>query len=187
MACCLVALASWTIYEIGSSSEILFKIQRFSFMKMHLKMFACKTPWPFCSCFTVVTHWGWVMHICISKLTTIGSDNGLLPDWHQAIIWTNTGILLIGPLGTKFSEILIEIHIFWLKDMHLKKSSVKWQPFVSASVCYVYNGLSWNTANRASSVGSEPQLGGSYSEHFPGNICYLGMLPWKRFLSEILR
>ena len=27
----------------------------------------------------------------------------------KAIIWTNTGILLIGPLGAIFSEILIEI------------------------------------------------------------------------------
>ena len=44
-----------------------------------------------------LTHWGWVMHICICKLTTIGSDNGLLPGLHQAIIWTNAGILLIGP------------------------------------------------------------------------------------------
>ena len=31
------------------------------------------------------------------------------------IIWTNAGILLIGPLGTNFSEILIEIYIF-IKD-----------------------------------------------------------------------
>ena len=38
-----------------------------------------------------------------------GSDNGLSPGWRQAIIWTNAGILLIGPLGTNFSEILIEI------------------------------------------------------------------------------
>ena len=30
----------------------------------------------------------------------IGSDNGLSPDRHQAIIWTNAGILLIGPLRT---------------------------------------------------------------------------------------
>ena len=36
-------------------------------------------------------------YVCISKLTTIGSDNGLLPGQRQAIIWTNTGILLIGP------------------------------------------------------------------------------------------
>ena len=48
-------------------------------------------------------------HICISKLTIIGSDNGLLPSRRQAIIWTNAGILLIRPSGTNSSEILIEI------------------------------------------------------------------------------
>ena len=47
------------------------------------------------------------MHICISNQTTIGSDNGLLPGWLQAIIWTNAGILLIWPLGTNCSEIFI--------------------------------------------------------------------------------
>ena len=56
-----------------------------------------------------LTHWGWVTHICVNKLTIIGSDNGLSPGRRQAIIWTNAGILLIGPLGTNFSEILIEI------------------------------------------------------------------------------
>ena len=56
-----------------------------------------------------LTHWGGVMHICVNKLTIIGSDNGLSPGRRQAIIWTNAGILLIGPLGTNFSEILIEI------------------------------------------------------------------------------
>ena len=44
-----------------------------------------------------------------SKLTIIASDNGLSPDRWQAIIWTNIGLLLIGTLETKFSEILIEI------------------------------------------------------------------------------
>ena len=48
-------------------------------------------------------------HIYVNKLTTIGSDNGLSPDRRQAIIWTNAGILLIGLLGTNFSEIFIEI------------------------------------------------------------------------------
>ena len=77
-----------------------------------------------------LTHWGRVTHIdlCIGKLTIIGSDNGLSPDRRQAIIWTNAGILLIGPLGTKLSEILIAIHIFSFKKMHLKMSSGKWQP-----------------------------------------------------------
>ena len=75
-----------------------------------------------------LSHWGRVMHICLIKLTSIGSDNALLPGRCQAIIWTNAGILLIGPLGTNFSEILIEIYTFSLKKMHLKMSSGKWRP-----------------------------------------------------------
>ena len=46
-----------------------------------------------------LTHWGRVTHICVSKLTIVGSDNGLSPDRCQAIIWTNAGLLLILPLG----------------------------------------------------------------------------------------
>ena len=42
-----------------------------------------------------------VPHTCVSKLTIIiGSDNGSSPDRHQSMIWTTTGILLIGPSGT---------------------------------------------------------------------------------------
>ena len=53
----------------------------------------------------------------------------------QVIIGTNAGILGIGPLGTNFSDILIEIHIFCRK-----KSIWKWRlqndgHFVSASMC----------------------------------------------------
>ena len=68
-------------------------------------------------------------HICVSKLTIIGSDNGLSPGQHQAIIWTNDGILLTGTLGTNFNEILIEIYTLSFKKMHLKMSSGKWRPF----------------------------------------------------------
>ena len=68
-------------------------------------------------------------HICVSKLTIIGSDNGLSPGRCQAIILTNAGILLIGPLGTNFSEIVIEIQAFSLKKMHLKMSSAKRRSF----------------------------------------------------------
>ena len=77
----------------------------------------------------LLTHWGRVTHICVSKLTITGSDNGLSPDLRQAIIWTNAGLLLIGPLGTNFSEILIEILTFSFKKMRLKVSSAKWRPF----------------------------------------------------------
>ena len=77
----------------------------------------------------VLTHWGRVTHICVSKLTIIGSDNGLSPGRRLAIIWTNTGILLIEPSGTNFNKILIEIHTFSFKKMHLKLSSGKCRPF----------------------------------------------------------
>ena len=65
------------------------------------------------------------MHICVSKLSIIGSDNGLSPGRCQAIICTNDGILLIGALGTNFSEILIEIQTFSFWKNRLKVSSAK--------------------------------------------------------------
>ena len=75
------------------------------------------------------THWGRVMHICVSKLTIIDSDNGLSPGRRQAIIWTNAGILLIRASGPNFSEISSEIHTFSFKKMHSKMLSMKWRPF----------------------------------------------------------
>ena len=75
-----------------------------------------------------LTHWGPAMHISVSKLTIIVSDNGLSPGRCQALIWTNAGILSVGPLGTNFREILIENCIFSFKKMRLKMSR-NWWPF----------------------------------------------------------
>ena len=75
-----------------------------------------------------LTRSGRVMHIYSTKLTIIGSDNGLSPGWRQAIIWTNAGILLIGALATNISEILSKIYTFSLKKMHLKILSGKRRP-----------------------------------------------------------
>ena len=69
------------------------------------------------------------MHIFVDRLTIIGSDNGLSPDRRQTIIWTNAETLLIGPLGTNFSEIVIGIYAFSFRKMHMKMSSGKWRPF----------------------------------------------------------
>ena len=80
-------------------------------------------------------HWGRVTQIWVSKLAIIGLDNGLSPGRRQAIIWTNAGILLIGPLGKNFSEILIEIHTLSFKEIHPKMSSGNGGHFVSASMC----------------------------------------------------
>ena len=77
-----------------------------------------------------LTNWGQETHICVSKNTIIDSHNGLSPERCQAIIWTNAGVLLIGTLSwTSFTEILNKIHTFAFIEMHLKTSSVKWQPF----------------------------------------------------------
>ena len=79
--------------------------------------------------YLALTHWCRVMCICVGNLTIAGSDNGLSPGWRRAIIWTNAGILLIGPLGTKLSEFSIEIQTFSFKKIHLKMSSGKRRPF----------------------------------------------------------
>ena len=61
---------------------------------------------------SLLTRLGRVTHVCVSKLTIIGPDNGLSPGRRQAIIWTNSGMLSIEPLGTNFSEIFIKIQAF---------------------------------------------------------------------------
>ena len=73
-----------------------------------------------------LAHWGRVTNICVGELATIGSNNGLSPDRRQTIIWTNAGILLIGPSWTNFSDILIEVWKCRLRNGN---------HFVSASMC----------------------------------------------------
>ena len=51
---------------------------------------------------SILTHWGQVVHICVSKLIIIGPDNDLSPARRQVIIWTNAGVLI----GTNFNEIV---------------------------------------------------------------------------------
>ena len=53
----------------------------------------------------------------------IASDNGLSPIRHQSIIRTNVILLLFRPLGTHFSETLIEIQTFSLNNITFNISS----------------------------------------------------------------
>ena len=105
------------------------------------------------SVFFLLTHWSRVTHtcICVSKLTIIGSDKGLSPDRREAIIWTNAGILLVGPLRTNFSEILIKIHNFSLWKIHFKMSG-KWRP--SCLGLNVLNDWYWNSIAHYTSISS---------------------------------
>ena len=76
-------------------------------------------------------------HICVGNLTIIGSDNGLSPYRRQAIIWTNAGIVLIGPL------ILIKIHTFSFKKSNFKLLSAKSQPFCLGSNVLTLTWIRW--------------------------------------------
>ena len=128
---------------------------------------------PFCivsiSRNTWLTHWGRVMHICVSNLTIIASDNGLSPVRRQAIIWNNARMLLIGPLGTKFSEIQIGIQTFSFKKMHLKMA--KRRPFcigLSELTCDDY----WERCH-------------SQSWEFWHMISLLGILQWVAYDKQL--
>ena len=130
---CLRILFEWFLVKLFTFNKIIDFMIVYQIIQISLLVY-----WIFHSdlqCFRIAlvlrysTQWGRVTHICVSKLTIIGSDDGLSPDRHQAIMLTNAGILLIGPLGTNFSEIFIKIHAFSFKKMHLKMSSGKWRPF----------------------------------------------------------
>ena len=69
----------------------------------------------------VLTHWGWVMHICISGLTVIGSDNGLapwtVPNHYLKQCWNNGNWTLKKKLQWNFnwnSNIFIQENVFEL-------------------------------------------------------------------------
>ena len=80
----------------------------------------------------IVFHWGQVMHISISNITIIGSDNCLSPGWHQCWIIVNSNHI------TNFSETISEIHRFSFEKIHSKISSVKGRP-----VCLSFNVLTF--------------------------------------------
>ena len=105
------ALCTW-----HDSSDVMAYEKLLRFDEIYIKLEPC-----------VINSWGWVTHICVGNI--IGSDNGLSLDRRQAITWINAGILLIGPLGTNFNEIVIEMYTFSFKKVHLKISCGKWWSF----------------------------------------------------------
>ena len=121
-------LWNWTVMGVNNLESTLVQIMAWCRRAASLYMCQC-WPWSMSLGHNRLSHWGIVTHICVDKLTIIGSDNSLSPGRRQAIIWTNAGILLIEPLRTNFNEISIAIHTFPFKEIHLKMSSGKWRPF----------------------------------------------------------
>ena len=135
MACCLTT-ASHYLYQCWLRSKTLLGLTSPQWLIWLMKTKVCHHGGHYWDCVTgtlsyLVSHWysprGRVTHTCVSKITTIGLDNGLSLGRRQATIWTSAGILLIGPLGTNFSEILIEIQTYSLKAIRWKMSSAKCQ------------------------------------------------------------
>ena len=83
---------------------------------------------------------GRVTHICVRKLTIIGSDKGLSPHRRPAIIWTIAELSIIGPLGTNFGEILIEILTFSLKKNAFESVVCETATILSRPQCVNYAG-----------------------------------------------
>ena len=131
-----ITLTWWLLFKgnVGIDNDIM---RNFLFLLSWHVYFLDNTYKYNCRCFgdmkvdiwcSSLTHWGRVTHNCVSKLTIIVSDNGLSPGWRQAIIRSIAGILWIESVETIFSEILIKIHAFSFRKMHLKMSSGKWLP-----------------------------------------------------------
>ena len=104
-------------------------------------------------CVSTLIDWGRVTHICVGNLAIIGSDNCLSPGRRHAIIWTDAGILLIGPSETDFNEILIKIIHFHSRKFiwkcpliarfmrptwaHLGPAGPGWAPGKPHELCYL--------------------------------------------------
>ena len=119
-------------------------------------------------------------HICIGNLAIISSDNGLAPGRRQAIIWTNAGILLIGPLGTNFSEILIEFLTFSFKKVCLKLSWL----IKGSGLCHIpihkLPSITWSCGNIVCEVHGTGSL-----NRWPPAVPMLGMGQSKMLIAWI--
>ena len=87
------------------------------------------------------SHWSRVTHICVSKLTIVGSDNGLLLGRGHATIWSNAWMLLIGP----FEQISVKS---LSQCIHSRSRNCIWKfrlgnggKIVSASMWYTWAAL----------------------------------------------
>ena len=81
----------------------------------------------FISNHTVRTKWAlpWTRtHICVSKLRTIGSDNGLSPDRRQSIIWTRAGVLVLGT-RTRSTRVLNFWYSYCTRTRELQSNSTR--------------------------------------------------------------
>ena len=70
--------------------------------------------WPWiCDVHHDIFEAGWRIYVPLKRVI-VGSGNGLSPVRRQAITRTNGELLPIGPLGTKFNEILVAGNVYYI-------------------------------------------------------------------------
>ena len=169
---------SYRIQSLDTNCEIALRwvLQNLTHKKSELVQVL---PW--CHQLTAIT--------CINKLTIIGSGHGFSAGWCQAIIWTNAGILVIGPLGTHFSEPLIKIYTFSFKKMHLKMPSGKWWLFCLGLNMLIVGGTLQHLFD--SVINQNSSWGNSGSHHFQLNALVvvpqgMGYTEWNHRSVQLL-
>ena len=181
----IMNLTIWTFYILVVSQTNLHKNSAEYFPQQVNNVI--NTTHPTCTQgFIHVTNGSRVTHICISKLTIIGSDRGLFPSWHQAIIWTNAWILLIWPCGTYFNGFFEQYSYISIQENALENVVWKWQPF-SLALNVLTNHTYHSFVTQLTSVGYDnayQQLSRSlpgwkyYQMHTRYNVwcCYVSVL-----------
>ena len=67
-------------------------------------------------------------HICISKLTTINSDNGLSPGRHQVIIWANARWNIVNSNFRNKLQWNLKRNSYIFTKKYIEKNTLKWRP-----------------------------------------------------------
>ena len=72
-----------------------------------------------------VTYQSLVTHICVKNKPIIGWDNGMSPVCYQAIVWTNAGWLIVGPM--EFAELCKQYFVYIFRiEKYIKEPAGKY-------------------------------------------------------------
>ena len=121
---------TFTVWDVGGQGKIR---QLWKYYYQNTEGKYCTYMSCFCFMLKLIKA-AWHIYASVNYFI-IDSVNGLSSDRLQAIIWTNAGILLIAPLKTNLSEILIEIYIFSIKKKTFECRLENVGYYVSASMC----------------------------------------------------
>ena len=106
-------------------------------------------------------------HICVSDGASIGSDNGLVPNRHQAFTQTNAGLLSSGLWGTNISETRMGILSDSIKEIYLKFLSAEMMPFCPG-------GDELTVSSYATCAWGQGLLGCTHINGQAGSVCLQG-------------